>query len=62
MREGPFTNLRQPIQPVNRQTMFRDDGTVTDVPSELTDIPQEEQVELGLWAEDRQRLEDWNRR
>ena len=53
---------KQPIHPLNRQSTFRDDGTVTDVPTELTDTPQEEQVELGLWAEDKQRLEDWNRR
>lgn len=42
---------------MNRQAMFKLDGTITDVPSDLTEQAPEVQLDLLACAEDQAKLE-----
>lgn len=53
--------MKERSKPFNRQAMFRPDGTLTDVPTELTESPTlEEQGDLMQWAKEQEKLESWN--
>ena len=43
----------------NRQAMFTEGGRVTSIPSELTEKPGGEQLDLLLWAEEQAKFKEW---